>query len=313
MSIAADTATSPARRGLGEAFASNGASKSRFPFLEDVFEQAARRHADELRRLQPSAFFSSAGIEGGSLGDAVEGAEGSAIAAVFRVDEWSSHIVIKLTRQFLLTMVEMLFGGDGAEPAKTDERPFSAIESRLAKSVALQFAKALEDAFGTTGRSPEFRLERIESRLEFALAGRREDAAVSGKFRLKALGRGGLVFVIMPQAPLNLLLGREQRTGAAQDGRGDGEWSRLIGAELRRSEVRLAAVLDERRVTLGEVASWKVGQTIGLKAGPASQVRLACNDAAILSCELGQADGVYTLRVAESIEEQEFLHAILSR
>jgi flagellar motor switch protein FliM len=312
MSAAPETAPFQGRRS-GEAFASAAASKARFPVLEDIYEQAAKRHADELRRLQSAAFFSFAGVDAGPLGDAVEGTEGSAVAALFRAAEWNAHVVVKMSRQFLLTMVEILFGGDGAEPAKTDERPFTGIEMRVAKAAAKQFAAALEAAFGAAAPAPDFRLERVESRLEFALPARRDDIAVSGKFRLKALGRGGLVLVIVPQAALDAAIGGAAPSESSARGRGDADWSRLIGAELRKSEVRLSAVLDERRIALGDVAGWQVGQVISLQAGPASLVRLVCNEAAIASCELGQADGAYTLRVAGAIEEQGFMDAILSR
>jgi flagellar motor switch protein FliM len=286
------------------------AGKSRHPFLEDVFEQAAKRYADEFRRILPSAFFSAAGIDAGLLGDAVEGAEGSAVAAVFRVPEWNAHVVIKMTRPFVLSMTEILFGGDGAEPPYADERPFSALETRVAKNVAQQIARVLEDVFGAAALGPEFKLERVETRLEFALMARRGDQAIAGKFRLKAIGRGGLAFVIIPQAAVDRMLGKPGDAGAAAR---NADWTQLIGAELRRSEVRLSAILEERRVTLGEVASWRVGQVISLDCGPQSRVRLACNDTMVLSCDLGQAEGAYMLRVAEAVEDQEFMDAIVAR
>jgi flagellar motor switch protein FliM len=104
--------------------------------------------------------------------------------------------------------------------------------------------------------------------------------------------------------------GRSEASGAA--GRRDADWARHIGAEVRRSEVRLSAILDERRVTLADVAAWKVGQVLSLRAGPESRVRLVCNDTTILACDLGQADGAYTLRVAEIVEEPELIDVLLA-
>jgi flagellar motor switch protein FliM len=75
----------------------------------------------------------------------------------------------------------------------------------------------------------------------------------------------------------------------------------------------LHAVLDERELTLGEIAELHIGQVPPLKATPRSNVKVVCNDQTMFWCELGQTEGVYTLRIREfPDEEQELIDAITS-
>ena len=55
-----------------------------------------------------------------------------------------------LDRDFVFTMVEAMFGSDGAEPPLDVERAFSNIEIRLVQALFERFAKALQSAFAGT-------------------------------------------------------------------------------------------------------------------------------------------------------------------
>ena len=83
----------------------------------------------------------------------------------------------------------------------------------------------------------------------------------------------------------------------------DPTWTQQITAEVRKAEVTLRAVLEERTLTLGEIAGLKVGQVIGLDATPATRVKLEGNDRPLFWCHMGQAQGAYVLRVDEAIAQ----------
>ena len=48
----------------------------------------------------------------------------------------------------------------------------------------------------------------------------------------------------------------------------DPAWTQQIATEVQKAQVTLRAVLEERTLTLGEIAGLKVGQVIGLDATP---------------------------------------------
>ena len=80
-----------------------------------------------------------------------------------------------------------------------------------------------------------------------------------------------------------------------------------------RAEVTLRAILDEKSVTLEQIAALKIGQRIELNVTPRSPVKLEANEQPLFWCQLGQSEGNYRLRIENVFDpEQEFLDDILN-
>jgi len=79
------------------------------------------------------------------------------------------------------------------------------------------------------------------------------------------------------------------------------EWARQLQAELKSADVTLTAILEERRMTLADVAAFKIGQLISLEARIDGRIKLECNDQPLFVCEIGQSEGAYTVRVDETL------------
>jgi flagellar motor switch protein FliM len=291
-----------------------GISIERLPMLRLAFDRMASLCSDSFRPMSSSpALFTPTKIATARIGDVLESYAGNVVAAVYYAAEWDSRILLGLDRQCLLTVVEAVFGGDGNEPESLEERPFSNLELRVAQAVFDQAANALRSSFGSVGEAA-FKFERIETRMDFVTIGRPKNLAVVAKIGLKALNRGGEMFVVIPQAALNLMrqnLGQEQvEDGSARDPR----WTKQFENEIRRTEVTLKAMIEERQFTLGDIADLHVGQVLKLQATPKSRVKIECNDEALFWCHLGQGEGHYTVRIDDFVDqEQEFLDDILAR
>ena len=306
------TATKPAtdiRTRIQEA---GGLSLDRLPMLSVVFDRLATACSDAAKHLAASTtFYSLSGVESGRFGEFLDAYDANAVVGIFQAPEWDGHVLVGLDRDFLYTMVEVLFGSDGAEPPVEDERTFSAIELRIAQMVFEQVGKALESSFGLVSQTA-FRLERMETRMEFAVIGRRSNKAVQAKFLLQALNRGGEMFLIIPQTVLNPLRPALGKVLTGESAARDPRWAEQIAAEVQKTTVRLRAVLEERHLTLGEIAGLKVGQVLTLDATPTTRIKLEGNDRPLFWCRAGQSQGSYVLRVEESINpEKEGGHGLL--
>lgn len=291
-----------------------GLSLDRLPMLHVLLDRMATHCADSLRQFAASqAYYSLLSVESGRIGDVLEAYEGMAIAGIFQAPSWDSQLIVGFDRDFIFSMVEVLFGSDGSEPPVEDERSFSNIEGRIAQLLFEQMAKVLKTAFAQVSDTT-FTFERQETRMDFAVIGRRNNLAVTAKFLLQALNRGGEMFVTIPQSALTPLRRALSHTTAAESTGRDPKWAQKIREEVNRTEVKVRAILEEREVALGDVAALKVGQVIKLNATPASRVKLVSNDQPLFSCHLGQADGAYVVRVEEQINpQQEFLDDVLPR
>ena len=304
--------TKPATRAISDKLLdAAGITVDRLPMLHVIFDRVATHCADGLRHLSASpSYFSVSNIESGRIGDILEFYESNAVAAMFHAVEWDTRILVGFDRDFVFTMVEVLFGSDGSEPPVDEERNFSNIEMRVAQTLFDEAGKALQAAFSQVAPTT-FKLERIETRMDFAIIGRRNNLSVVSKLLIQALGRGGEMFVIIPQSALSPM---RQALAHVLSGDGSGvdpRWTRQMREEVQRTRVDLRAILEERLITLGEVAEFKVGQVLDLQATPRSQVRLECNGQALFACQLGQSGGSYTLRVEDVIDQQqEFIDAL---
>lgn len=291
-----------------------GLSLDKLPMLHVIFDRMATHCADGLRQYAASqAYYSLSNLESGRIGDMLEMYEANAVAGVFHVPEWDSHIIVGFDRDFVFTMVEVLFGGDGSEPPVDDERSFSNIEIRIAQALFEQMGKALATSFALVKKAT-FTFQRLETRMDFAVIGRRNNLAIASKFLLQAINRGGEMFVIIPQSALTPMRQRLSRVTADDVSTRDPNWSRHIRSEVNRAEVTLQVIMEERQVTLGEVADLKVGQVLKLQATPRSKMKLESSDHPLFWCTLGQAEGSYVVRVEDPVDhEQEFLDDIIPR
>jgi len=293
---------------------SAGLSLDRLPMLHVIFDRMTTSCAEHLRHMAASPmYYSLSGLESGRITEILEMYEANAVAGIFHAPEWDSHILIGFDRDFIYTMVEVLFGSDGSEAPVEEARGFSTIELRMAQTLFEQVAKALQASFALVADT-KFKLERIETRMDFAVIGRRNNQAVAAKFLLQALNRGGEMFVVIPQSVLNPMRKVLSRVVSSESSGRDPRWMKQIATEVKKTEVTLKAVLEERFLSLGEIADLKVGDVIELQATPRSRVKLEGNHQGLFWCNIGQSEGTYVLKVDEHIDqEKEFLDDVLPR
>jgi flagellar motor switch protein FliM len=290
-------------------------SPDQLPMLPVIFDRVGTQLAERLRNLAWSPpHFTLNGVVSARMGDALDAYDLNAIAGIFHVPAWDSRVVIGFDRDFVFTMVEVLFGGDGAERPVEEERSFSGLETQIAQSLFEHAAQALQAAFAHVSNA-RFRFERLETRMDFASVGRRNNPTVVAKFLLQSINRGGEMFIVIPQsalAPMRHALSRVVPAEAASAP--DPDWVRQIGDEVRRTEVTIRAVLESRDFTLGDLADLKVGQVLKLQATAQSRVKVESNEQPLFWSYLGQNEGFHTLCIDEPIDQQqEFINDVLAR
>ncbi|MDQ0317584.1 flagellar motor switch protein FliM [Amorphus orientalis] len=290
-----------------------GLSLDRLPMLHVIFDRVSTYCADGLRQLAASqCYYSMSHIENGRIGDVLEEYEGNAVVGVFHAPGWDSHVIVGFDRDFVFTMVEALFGSDGSEPPIDDERAFTNIELSICRALFEMVGKAMKESFSLV-TDTTFKFERLETRLDFAVIGRRNNQSVVAKFLLQAINRGGEMFVMIPQSALTPMRQTLARAFTGDSSVRDATWVKQIQTEVQKTTVTLNAILESRKISLEEISNLKVGQVLQLSATPKTQVKLEGNNQPLFWCQLGQADGVYKLRIEDMVDrEQEFYDDILS-
>ncbi len=141
------TATRPATDIRARIQEAGGLSLDRLPMLSVVFDRLATACSDAAKHLASSStFYSLSGVESGRFGEMLDAYDSNAVVGIFHAPEWDGHILVGLDRDFIYTMVEVLFGADGSEPPVEEERNFSAIELRIAQA-ARAFWRTVPDTY----------------------------------------------------------------------------------------------------------------------------------------------------------------------
>jgi flagellar motor switch protein FliM len=310
------TQSSPAagarRPGPDRLFEAAALSIDRMPMLRVVFDKMTNLCTDSLQLMSGSqARYSVDELKVVRVGDVVDACDENIIPGVLKASGWDALLLVCLDRAFVYTLVETLFGGDSAEPPLETQRPYSKIESRLAEVTFEQVATALQASFKSIADSP-FAFQRIEDRADYGFLGKRGNLAIAARIALKSIGRSGTMLLVIPQAALTPALPNLSRSPSAEAAKPDTDWAKQFETEVGRATVSLQASIDARQLTLGEIASFTLGQVLPLPTLAQNHVRLESNGKPVFWCQLGQADGFYTLRVESSIdEEQEFINDIL--
>ncbi len=291
-----------------------GLAADRLPGLRGSFERLAARCAENVRQLSPSEIeLELRDLVPGGKDDPLLPYGEAAPVAVYHAPDRVSRIVIGADLACMDAMLDAVFGADGSEPVSERRYAGSNVELRLAGALFDLIAEALRGAFAGTVAAPMER-ERLEPVVKLPPAARKGEGGVIARLGLKTLERLGEVFIVLPQAAMQGLQQSAAKAGPAPSSAGDPRWSRRIEHEVQRTQVKLQAVLDEQKLTLGDVAELHVGQMLTLRAGPRSPVKMICKDQTLFWCELGQTDGAYTLRVKDfPDEEQELINAIIAK
>lgn len=301
------------RKSLEGLFAGPQDLVERLPMLRTILQKVASDWADQFTHVVTKApEVVLVGVESGPADAMIAGTANQAVACVLEAPKWNARLILCADYEFVFTVVELLLGGDGSEPAPMPDRPLTRTELGLAQLAFTQFAHALEQAFSVVAPT-NFLVGEVAPRVSFEVLGRLTVPLVAAKYHLFAVGLGGGVTLLLSQSVLSPMRNELSRTAGPESVRPDPAWSQKIQSEVSRASVGLVAVLDEQELTLADVARFSVGQVLPLSASPEGVLRVECNGEALLNCEIGKSNGAYALRVRDFIDQhQEFMDDILA-
>ena len=278
-------------------------SYERLPMMDIVFDRMVRMMSTSLRNFTSDNIeVSLDNITSVRFGDYLNSIPLPAMLAVFRAEEWDNHGLMTIDSSLIYSIVDVLLGGRrGTAAMRIEGRPYTTIEQTLVERMITVILKDMCAAFEPL--SPvNFIFDRLETNPRFATIARPPNAAVLIKLRVDMEDRGGRCEILFPYATLEpireLLL---QRFMGEKFGR-DSIWEGHLATELWSAEIGLNAILDEQTLSLNDVMSFKVGQTLVFNKTPDDEIVLKCGDVPMLSGALGRAGQMMALKVLRTAE-----------
>ncbi|MCL2468710.1 MAG: flagellar motor switch protein FliM [Alphaproteobacteria bacterium] len=272
----------------------------RLPMLEVVFDRLVRMMSTSLRNFtSDNVEVSLDQITSVRFGDYLNSIPLPAMLAVFKAEEWDNSALMTIDSAMIYSIVDVLLGGRrGTAAMRIEGRPYTTIERNLVERLVRVILADVSGAFDPL--SPvTFRFDRLETNPRFATIARPANAAVLAKLRIDMEDRGGRIEILIPYATLEpvreILL---QMFMGEKFGR-DSIWETHLGNELLMTSMHMEAVLDEVRLPLGDVMSWKVGSRLMLNVKPQDLVTLRAGDVSLFKGSMGSLNNKIAVRVDE--------------
>jgi flagellar motor switch protein FliM len=273
-------------------------SYERLPMLEIIFDRLVRLMTTSLRNFtSDNVEVSLDNISSIRFGDYLNSIPLPAIISVFEAEELDNYGLFTVDSNLIYSIVDVLLGGRrGTAAMRIEGRPYTTIERNLVQRMIEVILEDLCTAFEPL--SPvNFKLDRLETNPRFATIARPANAAILVKLRIDMEDRGGRIELMLPYATLEpirkLLL---QMFMGEKFGR-DSIWEGHLATELWATKVDVEAVLDEMQMSLEDVMSMKVGQTLMLKTPPNGQISLRCGGVPLLDGRMGRLGKNVAIRV----------------
>ena len=276
----------------------------RLPMLEVVFDRLVRMLSSSMRNFtSDNVDVSIDSMQSMRFEDYLNSIPLPALLVVFRAVEWENFGIITIDSSQIYSTVDILLGGRRTnKPVRVEGRPYTTIEQDIVKKMADIILNDMSASFDPL--SPvSFQYERLESNPRFAQITRPNSAVLLVRLRVTMEERGGLIELMIPHATLEPIRDLLLQMFMGEKFGQDSVWERHLGREVGQTSVEIAAVLDERRISLGEVVNLKIGSTILLDVTPEDPVRLKCGGVSLTSAQVGRIGDRIAVAVNDDIRQ----------
>ncbi len=292
------------KSGLKAMIESNVISHERLPMLEVVCERMVRSFATSMRNLTSDAIdVTLEEINSTRFGEFMNRVALPAMFGVFQVTEWENYGVVTVDSGLIYAVVDALLGGrKGSRPMRVEGRAFTTIETMLVSKMVQLALDDLSAAFEAI-EPVTMVVERMESSPRFAAIAGPSNIAAVATFRVDMEGRGGKFSVLLPYATIEPVRDKLlQRFMGEKLGR-DRIWAAHMARELTNTEVTVDVVLGEKLMSLRDVMTLKVGQTIALSHSPNDALQVQCGGVPLGRAHIGQRSSNIAIRMATDISK----------
>jgi len=276
----------------------SGVRPDRLPGLMELFECFAAELGRNISSLlTDSPYCKLEGVESALLAEVLAVSRAPRIGALHAA-EIDARAFVVFDAAFDWVMIDAAFGtssssfGRGHGP-RTIRRTRAG--DRFLLEIARLAAKALGAAFSKICPL-SFTVEQMLDDKGFVIE-RHQSPMIAAKVAIKTKVRECGVALLLPHS----IMGQMRNALAAPQSKSplatDPLWSREFEGAVSQTPLKLSAVVEDLELTLGQVASLKVGQSLPLRGAGVGRLRLLCNGQELFLCRISQSDERYVLEI----------------
>ena len=290
------------KKGLRAVIESKVISHERLPMLEVVCDRVVRTFASSMRNLTSDGVdVSLEEVTSTRFGEFMNRVALPAMVGVFKIEEWESYGLVTVDSSLIYSVVDALLGGrGGGSPVVIDGRAFTTIETGLVSRMLTLALNDFSEAFAPI-EEVNMNLERIETNPRFAAIAGVSNICATATFRVDMDGRGGRFTLVFPYATLEPVRDKLlQRFMGEKSGR-DSIWEAHMAAEVRKTSVSMNVLLGEKAMSIADLRSLEIGQTIALHKSPDDALDIACGGVKLAQAQIGQRNGKVAVRLVNDV------------
>jgi flagellar motor switch protein FliM len=276
----------------------------KLPMLEVVFDRLVRMLSSSLRNFtSDNVDVSIESMASMRFDDYLNSIPLPALLVVFRAVEWENFGIVTIDSGQIYSTVDILLGGRRTtKPVRVEGRPYTTIEQDIVKKMADIVLSDMSSSFDPL--SPvSFLFDRMENNPRFAQITRPNSPVLVVRLRVDMEERGGVIEILLPHATLEPIRDLLVQLFMGEKFGQDSVWERHLGREVGQADIELEAVLDERKISLGEVVDLKIGSTILLDVAPDDPVGIRCGGVPVTTGQVGRVGDRIAIAINDDIRQ----------
>lgn len=295
-------------RNLELAIAAEQNRPERLPGLVAVFNRlpaVSVVNIENLAALKPE--IALADIAVGRFSDMAEAPDGT-VYGILRAERWNGNVYFLADAPAALAFVEAATGFDGDVRTGVPPRGLTVLERSIISLLYMRLARSLAEAFSAFV-DVTFDVTAIGDR-DLLIAGMPASApTLVARLKIAFAGTEGFIRIVIPQKLLEPVRMELEVTPTPTEEDlptdGDPDWARQLTDEIARAFIVTMAILDERQISLQELANLKVGSMISLATTTISRARLEIDERPVFWCEVGKNHQQMALRIEDEFESDD--------
>ncbi|MBN8542983.1 MAG: flagellar motor switch protein FliM [Alphaproteobacteria bacterium] len=276
----------------------------KLPMLEVVFDRLVRSLSASLRNFtSDNVDVSIDSMASLRFDDYLNSIPLPAMLVVYRAVEWENFGILTIDSAQIYSTVDLLLGGRRTQkPIRVEGRPYTTIEQDIVKKMVEIILNDMSLAFDPI--SPiTFQYDRLESNPRFAAIARPNSAALLVRLRVEMEERGGMIEIVLPHATLEPIRDLLLQMFMGEKFGQDSVWERHLGKEVGQTHIDVEAILDERKISLGEIVNLKIGSTILLNTSPNDPVKVKCGGVPLTTAQVGRVGDKMAIAINDDIKK----------
>ncbi|HCR86153.1 MAG TPA: flagellar motor switch protein FliM [Alphaproteobacteria bacterium] len=262
----------------------------KFPMLEVIFDRFSRSIQTSMRSFTgENCDISIENITSLRFEDYLNTIPLPTMISIYQAVEWENVGIITIESSLIYELVDILLGGGSNKKTnafRVEGRPFTIIEQDMMKTFTRLILDEMTQSF-TPITTISYRFERLETNPRFATITRPANPVVIVSCRIEFDGRGGKIDIVFPYATLEPVKDLLTQMFSGESFGSDSSWESFLTNELKTTRVNLSARLNDKTITLKELAELKVGSTLVMENFPDDDIDVSCNGVNIFKGKIG--------------------------